>query len=92
MLIMNKIAVEICYGTLCFVMGGEVFETLQERLPEEVKQMVTLKGMVCPGYCHQQDKYGKPPFVRVRDRLISEANPQKIIECIINQMKDGSNQ
>jgi NADH:ubiquinone oxidoreductase subunit E len=89
---MNKITVEICYGTLCFVMGGEVFETLQEHLPEEIKEVVALKGMVCPGYCHQQEKYGKPPFVKVQDRLICEANPQKVIACITNLMKDGSNQ
>lgn len=89
---MKKITIEICYGTLCFVIGGEMFETLQERLPAEIKPWVTVKGMVCPGFCHQQDIYGKPPFVKIDNQLVSEANPQKIIENIIKRVNDGTNQ
>lgn len=87
---MNKITIEICYGTLCFVMGGEVFETLPEHLPEATLQRIHLKGMVCPGYCHQQNIYGKPPFVKVEDQLISEANLQKIVQSVNQLINDGT--
>ncbi|MGC8865009.1 MAG: hypothetical protein ACP5O2_04715 [Bacteroidales bacterium] len=89
---MKKITIEICYGTLCFVMGGEMFETLQERLPKEIQPMITIKGMVCPGFCHQQEELGRPPFVKIDDQIISEANPQKIIDSILKRVNHGTNE
>lgn len=89
---MNKmVEVSICYGTLCFVMGGAAFELMGEKLPEDLKDMVAIKGMNCPGYCDSQAN-GRPPFVMVNNKLIAEANLNKVIEFIRKEVAHGTNE
>ena len=85
----GMIEVQICYGTLCFVMGGSAFELIGEKLPDDIKNKVHVKGMNCPGYCNSQDN-GKPPFVLVNRRLVAEANLSKLIACIREEVANGS--
>ncbi|MDD3743050.1 MAG: hypothetical protein PHX54_05450 [Lentimicrobiaceae bacterium] len=87
----QMVEVSICYGTLCFVMGGSAFETMGEKLPDDLKNKVSIQGMNCPGYCNSQE-YGRPPFVKVNNRLIAEANLNKVIESIRKEVEHGTNQ
>lgn len=82
--------VQICYGTLCFVMGGSAFEMIEEKLPEDIKGKVLVKGMNCPGFCNSQAN-GRPPFVKVNGKMIADANIHKIIKCIREEVLNGSN-
>ncbi|WP_320053661.1 hypothetical protein [uncultured Acetobacteroides sp.] len=75
------IAVKICSGTLCYVMGGSDLWTLLEVLPEELKSKVVIKGSPCLGYCNT-DKPVKAPYAEVNGKLIREASVSKIIEVI----------
>jgi len=86
----GMIEVQICYGTLCFVMGGSAFELIGEKLPDDIKNSVLVKGMNCPGYCNTQDN-GKPPFVLVNGKLVAEANLNKLIACIREEVANGTN-
>lgn len=79
---MDKVVVEICMGTTCYVMGSAQLAGLSDRLPEEWKDRVTVKGMRCVGACQQTDRYGRAPFVRVNGELISEADEGKVIASI----------
>lgn len=89
---MNKmVEVSICYGTLCFVMGGAAFEMMADKLPDDLKDKVAIKGMNCPGYCNTQEQ-GRPPFVRVNNKLVAEANLNKVIEFIRKEVEHGSNE
>lgn len=88
---MNRLVeVNICYGTLCFIMGGAAFELMGEKLPDDIKYKVAIKGMNCPGYCNSQEN-GRPPFVVVNNKVIAEANLNKVIEFIREEVAHGSN-
>lgn len=76
------VTVEICMGTTCYVMGGAQLAGIAERLPEEWKDRVTVKGMRCVGTCQQAGVYGRAPFVRVNDELIAEADEGKVLNAI----------
>jgi NADH:ubiquinone oxidoreductase subunit E len=78
----DKVTVEICMGTTCYVMGGAQLAGIAERLPEEWKDRVTVKGMRCVGACQQAGVYGRAPFVRVNDTLIAEADEGKVMSAI----------
>lgn len=78
----GTVTVEICMGTTCYVMGGAQLAGIAERLPEEWKASVTVKGMRCVGACQQAGQYGRAPFVRVNGELISEADEGKVFNAI----------
>lgn len=78
----ENVTVEICMGTTCYVMGSAQLAGIAERLPEEWKGRVTVKGMRCTGACQQAGKFGRAPFVRVNGRLVSEADEGKVLAAI----------
>lgn len=85
------VEIKICFGTLCFIMGGAAFEMLGEHLPEEIRNKVRVEGMNCPGFCHKAE-FGKPPFVMVNQTLIAKANIQKVIAKVREELSHGANQ
>ncbi len=78
----QEVTVEICMGTTCYVMGSAQLAGLADRLPEEWKPLVTVKGMRCVGACQQAKEYGRAPFVRVNGELISAADEGKVMAAI----------
>ena len=91
MSVMEKIRVQICTGTTCFVMGGADLLLLEEVVIERwaiygvtrevFNQRVDLTGLPCSDECRQADK--KPPFALINEILISEAT----IEILIEQLE-----
>ncbi len=79
---MATVNVEICMGTTCYVMGSAQLAGIAERLPEEWKDKVSVKGMRCTGACQKTDQYGRAPFVKVNDQIISEADEGKVLAAI----------
>jgi len=76
----KKIVVKICTGTLCHVMGGSELPELYSRLPNNLKALVEVKGMVCGQFCKDNSK--KPPFVTINGFLMEQASIEKIINHI----------
>lgn len=76
------VTVEICMGTTCYVMGSAQLAGIAERLPEEWKSRVTVKGMRCTGACQKAEQFGRAPFVRVNGEIIAEADEGKILSAI----------
>ena len=83
---MDKVNVEICMGTTCYVMGGAQLADIADRLPDEWKDWVTVRGMRCTGACQQTNEYGRAPFVRVNGRLIAEADESKVVAVIREEL------
>ena len=79
---MAKRKVTICTGTACYVLGGGDLLLLPDKLPPELKQRVEITGTPCIGLC-QQHTGKKPPFVKIDDTVIDEANIQKVIEILL---------
>jgi len=85
---MEKIRVQICTGTTCFVMGGADLLLLEEVAVERwskwgvtnemFEQRVEIAGLPCSDACRQRDK--KPPFAFINDSLISEATVDLLLE------------
>ena len=60
----NKIKVEICLGTTCYVLGSFRLSALEEQLPPEFKDRVEVVGCACLDVCHDRN-YGNAPFVTI---------------------------
>lgn len=78
---MEKIQVTICTGTACFVMGASELMLLTEKLPDELKDAVELKGSTCMGEC-KGSKNGRPPYIKIDDEVIHSANVADVIAKI----------
>lgn len=79
---MNKIEVEICMGTTCFIMGGDNMQELASLLQRKYKDKVNTKGVVCHGLCNTDCQYSKAPYVKVDGDVISEATVEKVLSAI----------
>lgn len=80
---MSKIIISVCLGTTCHLMGSSHLQTLEQDLPENIRNRVTVKWSRCLGFC-KEENYGKAPFVLVGKELVDEATVHKIIDRIEN--------
>jgi NADH:ubiquinone oxidoreductase subunit E len=78
---MDKITVQICVGTTCYVMGASDLQMLGELLPEHLRDKVDIKGARCLGFCKDRNS-GRAPFVVIDGEMMSEATVPKVIERI----------
>lgn len=78
----KKIEVKICTGTLCYVMGGAELQIIDEHIPSEIKDLVTITGSPCLEYCNNPINNSKAPYVEVDGNVISEATIIKVINAI----------
>lgn len=78
---MEKISIEICLGTTCFVMGASKLQDLESLIPPKYKCLVDVKAATCLDLC-KNSTYMKAPFVKVDGEIVSEANVEKILKII----------
>lgn len=81
---MEKTTITICSGTLCYVMGGASLLSIADHIPHQLKDKVIIKGSPCLEYCKNPEN-GKPPFVEVNGKMISEADVDSIIELLTKE-------
>ena len=78
----NKIKLEICRGTTCYVLGSFRLSALEEQLPPEFKDRVEVVGCACLDVCHDRN-YGNAPFVRIDEkRIVDNATIEKVIDIL----------
>lgn len=88
----SKIKVEICLGTTCYVLGAFRLSTLEEELPEDLRDQVEVVGSACLELCHDRN-YGNAPFVRINgERIVDNATIEKVIEAIREEAAAGGKQ
>ena len=88
----NKIKVEICLGTTCYVLGSFRLSALEEQLPPELKDRVEVVGRACLDVCHDRN-YGNAPFVRINDdRIVDNATIEKVIDILRDDYLPGGNE
>lgn len=78
---MQKIRVQICMGTTCFIMGASHLEQLSDALDASIAEQIEIKGCHCLSCCGDTSK-GKPPFVMVQDEYVSEATIERVLAAI----------
>ena len=85
----EKLLVEVCVGTTCFVLGASALQSLEDFLPEECRDKVEIVGAPCLGCCRNRNESGAP-FVRVGNEIVSNATIQNVIEKIQAVLAGGS--
>jgi NADH:ubiquinone oxidoreductase subunit E len=82
----KKLDVKICTGTFCTVMGGSELLLLESKLPESLKDMVNISGVVCTKDCENGgDK--KPPIAMVGSKLYDQLDINKLLKAIEIELK-----
>lgn len=75
----DKVKIQICMGTTCFVMGAAKLQELEKYLPPQFRGKVEISAQPCLNVC-QDSGYLKAPFVKINDELIDGATVGKILE------------
>jgi NADH:ubiquinone oxidoreductase subunit E len=78
----QKIKVQICTGTTCFVMGASEIMLLEEELPANLREKVEIEGITCMNECKNAGR-GKAPFVKINGEVMSSASTVAVIDRII---------
>lgn len=73
---MEKINVQICMGTSCYLLGAHAIIDYLESLPAKKKQHLEISGSTCLKAC------GKGPNVKINDELYTSVTPEKIKDLI----------
>lgn len=83
---MNKLEVQICVGTTCYVMGASHLQDIEIYLSEEQRNKVSITGAACLNAC-RSGNYIAAPFVKVGDVMVSEATTSTVIAEIKRQLE-----
>ncbi|MBS2213150.1 NAD(P)H-dependent oxidoreductase subunit E [Carboxylicivirga mesophila] len=81
MLTTPKYKVQICCGTMCYIMGGAELHLLIEALPAQLKDKVSIEGIPCFGKCDTNEKLH--PCVLINGAELNNASTQKIIKQLL---------
>ena len=87
---MEKIKVEICCGTACYLLGAAKLMDIEEQLPAHVKDRVEIEARTCLELC-ERDNLGGAPFVRINgSEIISQATPESVLARILELAGEGA--
>lgn len=78
---MKEVNVSICTGTTCYLMGAAHLLDIEDVLDPYVREHTRVCGAHCLGLCHDEAN-GRPPFVKVGDRIIPNANLNKVLDAV----------
>ncbi|MFW5790333.1 MAG: NAD(P)H-dependent oxidoreductase subunit E [Bacillota bacterium] len=78
----NRIQVEICIGTPCFLMGGQSLIEELEWLPFKYRSKFIFKASHCiDNHCSQA------PVIKVKDKVFENVTPDRL-KNILDQFLD----
>ena len=79
---MEKVRVEICCGTACYLLGAANMMDLEDQLPAEWRGRVEVETKTCLELC-EKENLGGAPYVRINDtEIMSQASPEKLLARI----------
>ena len=80
---MDKVKVEICCGTACYLLGAEKLMNIEESLPEDCRGKVEIEARTCLDLC-ERDNLGGAPYVRFNGaEIMSRATPERVTARIL---------
>ena len=83
---MAKVNVKVCLGTTCFEMDGSNLQELNKIIPKKYGKEVNLEEVNCLGLCSINWENSKAPYIKVNEKIISEATIEKVLEEIEKQL------
>ncbi|MEA4863239.1 hypothetical protein SDC9_166947 [bioreactor metagenome] len=87
---MDRIKLEICCGTTCYMLGGASLLNIERMLPEDWREMMDVSAQPCMDACAHEN-LGSAPFVRINGELLANATPEKVyrrVAAIVEAMGD----
>jgi NADH:ubiquinone oxidoreductase subunit E len=79
---MEKVKVEICCGTACYLLGAANMMNIEDQLPAEWHDKVEVEAKTCLELC-ERENLGGAPYVRINDmEIMSQATPEKLLARI----------
>ena len=84
---MKKVKVQICQGTTCFVMGGDIVKSMLDTIEKKYADKIEITSVRCLGLCDKSDAFSKAPYVCVEDEIISSANLEKVTQAIESRLE-----
>ena len=76
---MEKVVVEVCCGTACYLLGAAKLMRLDEDLPADCRGRVEVEAKTCLDLC-ERENLGGAPYVRFNgSEIMSQATPEKVL-------------
>lgn len=85
---MEKIKIDLCFGTTCFVMGSTQLQELFDIIPEKYGDTIEVSRHSCLSLCSANLDYTRSPYVKINGQIIYEATPEKIIDAIEERLNN----
>jgi NADH:ubiquinone oxidoreductase subunit E len=80
---MEKVTVEICCGTACYLLGAEKLMNLEDALPAQCRGKVEIEARTCLDLC-ERDNLGGAPYVRFNaSEIMDRATPERVTARIL---------
>ena len=78
----DKVRVQICVGTACFVQGGADLLLYNEFLDPAVLGSCEIEGVSCIGGCKDAQSKERPPYVRIGENVYGSVNQEKLCKLL----------
>ena len=79
---MERIKVEICCGTACYLLGAANMMNIEDQMPAEWRDKVDIEAKTCLELC-ERENLGGAPYVRINDsEIMAQATPEKLLTRI----------
>lgn len=80
---MEKVKVEICCGTACYLLGAAKLMDIESELPESCRGRVEIEARTCLEMC-ERENLGGAPYVRFNDtEIMARATPESVMKRIL---------
>jgi NADH:ubiquinone oxidoreductase subunit E len=79
---MDKIKVEICCGTACYLLGAANLMSIEDEIPAEFRDKVEVEARTCLELC-EKENLGGAPYVRFNgEEIMAQATNEKVLARI----------
>ena len=80
---MAAVKLEICMGTMCYMMGGADLRAVVEAFPDDIRQHIEISYSPCLNMC---DKMQEPPYIKLNDRIISRVSKAGLLNIVKEEL------
>lgn len=79
---MERIKIEICCGTACYLLGAANMMNIEEQIPADWRDKVEVEAKTCLELC-ERENLGGAPYVRINgSEIMAQATPEKLLTRI----------
>lgn len=76
---MEKVRLEICCGTTCYMLGAAKLMNMETLLPDEFRDRVEVVGVPCLNAC-VSESICRAPFVQINGELHGQASVESVFD------------